>query len=938
MLCGTAVARPGLPTVRPESLPIKCKDADKHCYPLALWTKVKMSPEQAQSKDRWSRLRTATGQRWLLWAGTFVIVAVSGAVLLRVLRQYPEGVHSYLNSAPPALRWGATCLASLGFTLLLIRLLNPRLKHAQYLLTYPSGWTAWAVAAVVVALVDIFCGLGSEVYQGEWWEWLLYGGGSCAAVAFYRKLTAVKTEATHPDDTATGEVKVEDVAAPVSLTELAENWALLKKWLTDDKPAEDDLIGNRRVALRLARFLVSKGGTVGLVGPYGSGKTSIIAWLKQYAKKIHKREYPKNPELWFCSVSCWGFEDSAAAISQILGKAVAAVGEEVDCFSVRHLPESYRKTFSAGGDWVRTLFDLVVGTSDPLAQFQSLSGILKAVNARLVVVVEDLDRTSSSRFDRKEIAALLFRLKETDNVSFILAAGQSSSGDLDFSKICENIELVKEFEPEEIAAIIQAVRRHCLRDFKHVPTSSSESPWNRVASWFSAARDDIALGEAAARLLRTPRSIKQALAHTYRAWEKTYGEIDFDHLFATNILRHSAPEAFDFLLCRWTQLNNDPKNWGDDRKKLPEIQKRYQEEWERATKNVEWSPRAALGIIEFLLPTSSEYLQSRTAFSNRTIQGVATKRYWERAVSQHVDATQVRDQAVIADMQEWQATKDPAGKLLTGIIEGGDYVQVFDYFAPDFFRGLPQESLQLGNQVLVTLRTRYGATASEVYTRDGFDVVRRLFSNVVPPESPAGRYWLENQIRLSVPVSLMLTSDLLGTWAVPSSLLTLPEERDELYRLTESLARESCSTGKSLLKVLHPTMHYDVARFVRRLVHAEHGTPPFTLDQLAWFGNALVDALAVNSKCVAPKIAYLLSEQLRGPDHAGWIHQFKVGRLFPLFGSNSRAVLEALKSYAEIAEGNEKVIMGQIVATGWSEFNAEVERCLCDGSGVPQPR
>ena len=346
-------------------------------------------------------------------------------------------------------------------------------------------------------------------------------------------------------------------AAPLTAERLATDWSAFQKWLEDDSPAGDDFIGNKRVALRLARYLMANDGTVGLVGPFGSGKTSVVEWLKGYVEEIKDTEFPNEPDLWFCEVSCWGFEDTAAAITQILSKAVSRVGENVDCFSIRHLPETYRKTFSAGGDWVRTLLDLVVGSSDPLAQFQALSAILKVVNARLVVVIEDLDRTTSSKFDQKEMAALLYRLKRADNVSFVLAADRTLSGDIDFAKLCEHIEQIREFEPEQVAALLVAFRNHCQPSphFPHVSTCDPQSPWSRLGSLFYLGdQEHITPGQAAVRLLKTPRRIKQVLAHTYRAWRDLYGEINFDHLLALNMLRHGASQAFNYVFRHWEVL------------------------------------------------------------------------------------------------------------------------------------------------------------------------------------------------------------------------------------------------------------------------------------------------------------------------------------------------------------------------------------------------
>src|SRR5207247_1341668 len=124
--------------------------------------------------------------------------------------------------------------------------------------------------------------------------------------------------------------------------------------------------------------------------------TTLINWLKAEVGSIRT---PEDPQIWFCELTCWGFEDSTSAIQHILSKAVATVNRYADCFSIRHLPEAYRKTFSAGGDWLRNLIDLVIGSADPMDQFKHLTEILAAVNARLIVVVEELERTNNSRFD-----------------------------------------------------------------------------------------------------------------------------------------------------------------------------------------------------------------------------------------------------------------------------------------------------------------------------------------------------------------------------------------------------------------------------------------------------------------------------------------------------------------------------------------------------------
>ena len=66
--------------------------------------------------------------------------------------------------------------------------------------------------------------------------------------------------------------------------------------------------------------------------------------------------------------------------------------------------------------------------------------------------------------------------------------------------------------------------------------------------------DDDSLGSAIARLVNTPRTLKFVLRHTDSLWKKLHGEICFDDLLMSTILRFAAGDAFDFLLRRFEIL------------------------------------------------------------------------------------------------------------------------------------------------------------------------------------------------------------------------------------------------------------------------------------------------------------------------------------------------------------------------------------------------
>ena len=473
----------------------------------------------------WAAVRGPAARRWLYWLLTTVAVTAIGALLLPVLRRNLVGVYSSAWQQVLVL-----FVASSSAAWILLKLLSPRLSHLRLAvsLRHPPIWSAWTVAVAILCAIDLSSGLGPLDFRPTIWGWVLYGVGSILFVAFCRHFTRPSEQLAAAPSPSTA----------MSVQEVISDWETLERWLRSEQPAEDDFIGNRRIARRLAKYLTADGGTVGLIGPFGSGKTTVVAWLKEEVDRVRK---PGQAEIWFAEQSCWGFEDSRSAVQQVLARAMEAVGLRADCFSLRSLPEAYRKTFSAGGDWLRTLADLVLGSTDPLEQFHQLSEVLESVNARLVLVIEDLDRTTSSRFDRQEVLALLQRLRASSaRVSFVLATGQTSACDIDFAKLCDHIEILQEVDPARVLTLIEAVRCRCLDGFPHISTIGGNNPWEQMQFMLLSRYDMVTLPDAAARLLRTPRALKHALRRTYRAWQVLHGEVDFDNLLAVNILRSGA--------------------------------------------------------------------------------------------------------------------------------------------------------------------------------------------------------------------------------------------------------------------------------------------------------------------------------------------------------------------------------------------------------------
>jgi energy-coupling factor transporter ATP-binding protein EcfA2 len=337
------------------------------------------------------------------------------------------------------------------------------------------------------------------------------------------------------------------------------DWQSTEAWLSADGTAELDLLGNYAVAERLAAIVTSADGarSIGIVGAFGAGKSTIVEWMRGI---VEREKNALGLTVVFSTHSCWGFDNSASAIHEILADAVKRVGEHIDTFYVSSLPESYVRAFSTSGKWADGLSRLFLRARGPIEQFQSLSDLLRCANARLVFIIEDLDRNESRSFDGQEILAFLQQLKTFANFSFVLTGGLAANGRVDYSKLCEHIEYLSAVNVRQAMELVRRVRGGCLASAGG-PRETFATPFDDVWSETLPVLTEPDLLHprgAVASLLGTPRALQRVLARTHRSWGRLAGEIDFDSLLAVNVLRDAAHEAFSFVLRNWQMLRAAP--------------------------------------------------------------------------------------------------------------------------------------------------------------------------------------------------------------------------------------------------------------------------------------------------------------------------------------------------------------------------------------------
>lgn len=790
----------------------------------------------------------------------FVLTVFAAGILLPLVRVQPESIHTYFNGLNHWIKICFVFFLCVVFTGVMFKLLSPRVGHLAHWQAHPPAWLAALLAWLVVAVVDVIGGFDNDGYRAKVSEWIGYGGFSLLIVGCYSGLWLEILRQFRKQ-----EIKLVKATECITLQDI-ENapWEEIEAWLESDEPAQYDFLENQSVAHRVS-LLVSEGiRSVGIVGPYGSGKTSIISWVIDRLKRheVGGRKY------FVCHHSCWGFETSASAIHDMLSSAVSKLSAEIDTFQVDSLPESYRQTFSAGGDWVETISNLMLRNPNPMEQFSRLSDLLGDIGGRLIFIVEDLDRNETRSFEIQEVLAFLERLKEYSNFSFILTGGLSSSQYIDFAKLCDHIEFLRIVQPHHSSRLIERVRKRCLENavFHHVQLGDPKRnyEWNPLSEVLMRDYEEFSLSKAVALLLNTPRSLRHALGRTFSAWHTLHGEIDFNHLLAVNVLRFGAPESFQFLIRRWDRLHSLPNQTPDfGRERIEGIRQAIIDDWNRTIQNVEFNPAAALQVMEFILPATEYWLvdNSRHGHSQIGQQHVSEERYWIRAVNEAINGDDVRDQEVIRDIQAWLDAPGTATPLVMKLTSLPRYSDIWENLAGVYFANRRDKILLLCEHVIQRILSEQGSSAchdSQGFVHTWRFAFRRL------SHQPENCTWLKDRISEATLVSIELVNGLWHYYGNPGqhSILSLDDGEPVRRHLLDTV-RANVKDGSALIARLSPNASATLYQLV--FDPGNEGERILTdVQSWTWLGPHIIAALRNGNLFAAANCGVLLGARVSG--------------------------------------------------------------------------
>jgi hypothetical protein len=656
---------------------------------------------------------------------------------------------------------------------------------------------------------------------------------------------------------------------------LTDNIESLLQWIKEETPIEtpfQDRLNTKITADRIAEVLrQSPLNTISVVGGYGTGKSSILHMVQHYLKS-NGADKKQNNSLILVDVCGWGLQKGTAA-ETILKQVVQGCSEHVDCFGLSNLPAQYAASIGAISGWSKALSSLISISYDPMTALERMDSILLAINKKVIIFFEDLDRNWQGNDFWVEIISLLDRLKKLTRVSFVLAITDTSKMSDIINRISDHVEFIPKLSVEHFAEIYEPFRDHCLQTFDDIPLELEETRYRRITVVNIKERDKVGKqmgvlindeADKIATLIETPRNLKHALRRTYEAWQSPnglHGEIEFDALFIANAIRVSELGVFNFI-----HENISDIRWLDRQGIKQEEGQKERTTLKEKLANVTESP-SRQEAVEILLKFLFPYWKDSPIYTNAAIQGFSKKDptdYWERMVREKLDDEEISDQELARAIINWKDNKNdlPVYKNLR-------LVQ-----AVNEINGFPDKLEQLGELLLDTQQVHKltGQLFQIVYREKGLKdeyfpgrnelnklmssiELKRSFSSKEDLVSPFNHFtWLVEEVNKLFPYSLLIAAGVYNYWFLWNALdPSYTEDRNTAYRTVLEKAKSCYSDNNTFINAIKADDNA-VSEFIRALLSKRRNDPQIDPNDWRWLKDLLINNMGTNYSIIVPQI------------------------------------------------------------------------------------
>ncbi len=314
----------------------------------------------------------------------------------------------------------------------------------------------------------------------------------------------------------------------------------------------------------------STGVVVGITGPWGSGKTSVLNLLEERISSLYRHALIVRFDPWLITGSDELIE---SFIKEFLASLNYKSSEYSEWSEVADALSEYAEAFSpvvrevngiAGS--LLAFFQWVLGrrgTRKTLPQLRAeLSSRLREVNAPVVVLIDELDRVEDDEV--KAVAQLVRAVIDFPNVSYVLA--------YDHGRVVEALGTLKGRSPLDAPARGQAYLEKIVQFAFPLPLTES----NDLKVYFLGALDeliaagvDLDLQAEGGRgravvdalldgVLVTPRDAKRVLGHYRVLNQMVGGEVNGSDLLGYSALATKCPQVLEIIAGDYERYVDDP--------------------------------------------------------------------------------------------------------------------------------------------------------------------------------------------------------------------------------------------------------------------------------------------------------------------------------------------------------------------------------------------
>lgn len=334
--------------------------------------------------------------------------------------------------------------------------------------------------------------------------------------------------------------------------ETGEDDKIINQWFHQEIPIflpEEDLISISPTAKGIADRVIANienhtGTRIGVVGEFGSGKSSMINLIGHYLSLTHN----KKITIIICKIDLWAFPSSSVAQENILRLILKTCSHYFDIFPCASMVTEWKDVIKNNHWWLflMTIFGMCATFDHSI---EILAGMLKRLNYHLVLVIENIDRKNDKEYCPKQIQALLEHLKLGLECTIIVAGSHQA---IDFTRLCEYQIPTRLIPHLHLQNIFQKIFNY------HMPNAYNWSqPKQCDFSLFyhdiTCRLDFLSIWDLQ-RLIGTPRNLKHFLRQYHEDWNYLKGEVDYWDFFLLKLVQIALPESYDFIAAHRTIL------------------------------------------------------------------------------------------------------------------------------------------------------------------------------------------------------------------------------------------------------------------------------------------------------------------------------------------------------------------------------------------------